>query len=397
MWKYPELVDDIIPWVALLVAWHFTWEFVLDNKWARRGAVAIGKDVNRLLIWPLVFIVGGGVSVLYWIGINKSLTRLSAIAAQRHAALTNPTSHGEKALDTAPKTAPEDEPGPGPASGSTDSLSTVLTPATPKGGAMVGDFPTSGRGEYEVDILHPAAEELSFTPPGTVLRRDKLPAKILVNGHNLTILRFTDTGFVINDNGWRDLRIQVALIKSVHTAPPIKPEVTRAPPEPLPSESPIQISAAFSDPQSPVIVVSNLSDSVAEGVGWNMVAIRRSDLSYFGFAGQSVGYVKPHTDSARYSLELDRIAKASDPVGGQIHDGDELIGSVSVDCPHCEARTYIVHLVWKRSGWFFEYSKAGGKHVVPKDMSSAGRARYVEWLAGDSFKSNRVEILPKPQ
>ena len=90
MWKYPELVDDIIPWVALLVAWHFTWEFVLDTKWARRSAGVIGKKVNHLIIWPLVFLVGGGVSVLYWVGINKSLMRLSAIAAQRHAALTNP-------------------------------------------------------------------------------------------------------------------------------------------------------------------------------------------------------------------------------------------------------------------------------------------------------------------
>jgi len=24
MWKYPELVDHIIPWVALAVVWHLT-------------------------------------------------------------------------------------------------------------------------------------------------------------------------------------------------------------------------------------------------------------------------------------------------------------------------------------------------------------------------------------
>ena len=72
MWKYPELVDDIIPWVALLVAWHFTWEFVLDTKWARRSAGVIGKKVNHLIIWPLVFLVG--VEFLSFIG-SESISR----------------------------------------------------------------------------------------------------------------------------------------------------------------------------------------------------------------------------------------------------------------------------------------------------------------------------------
>ncbi len=85
MWKYPDLVDDIIPWVALLVAWHLTWEFVLDTGVVRRGAAAFRKRVNRVWIWVLVFLIGGGVSVIYWIGIQKALTRLASLAAQRTA------------------------------------------------------------------------------------------------------------------------------------------------------------------------------------------------------------------------------------------------------------------------------------------------------------------------
>jgi len=81
MWKYPELVDPIVPWVALAVAWHITWD-VLDARSVRHGAVALAKRGNRMAIWILVFAVGGAVSLLYWYGIHKSLRRL----AQAHEA-----------------------------------------------------------------------------------------------------------------------------------------------------------------------------------------------------------------------------------------------------------------------------------------------------------------------
>jgi hypothetical protein len=81
MWKYPELIDPIIPWVAWGIAWHVTWEFVLDTKLCRRGALALGKRVNRMGIWIVVFLIGGGISLLYWAGINKALVRLASLAA----------------------------------------------------------------------------------------------------------------------------------------------------------------------------------------------------------------------------------------------------------------------------------------------------------------------------
>jgi hypothetical protein len=83
LWKYPELIDGIIPWVALLVAWHITWECVLDTRGVRHLALAMGRRVNPVFSWLLVFLLGGAISVLYWVGINKSLVRLAAVAAQR--------------------------------------------------------------------------------------------------------------------------------------------------------------------------------------------------------------------------------------------------------------------------------------------------------------------------
>jgi len=92
MWKYPDLIDDIIPWVALLIAWHLTWEFVLDTKWCRHWAIAIRKQVNKVWLWVIVFLIGGMVSVLYWAGINKSLMGLASLAAERTA--TKPPEQG---------------------------------------------------------------------------------------------------------------------------------------------------------------------------------------------------------------------------------------------------------------------------------------------------------------
>jgi|SRR5271157_692269 len=177
--------------------------------------------------------------------------------------------------------------------------------------------------------------------------------------------------------------------------PNCKPEIAKPKEKQLaPTESPIQLSARFYNPQSPDIVVSNLSDRVAEGVAWYMVAFRTSDFSYFGFATQSIGYVKAHSDSAYYVLDLPTIQKSSDG-NGRIADGDELTGSISIDCPQCQVQTYIVHFVWGHSGWFFESPQKAG-YIVPKDMSKDGRAKYIQLFTSGNFAKDRIEIGPKP-
>src|SRR5580700_2150579 len=83
LWKTPELIERIIPWVALGVAWHITWEYGLNTKICRNTAVALGKRVHRMWLWIIVFLIGGSISLLYWAGINKALNGLAPLAAQR--------------------------------------------------------------------------------------------------------------------------------------------------------------------------------------------------------------------------------------------------------------------------------------------------------------------------
>jgi hypothetical protein len=81
MWKYPELIDPIIPWVALLVAWHLTWEFLLDAEWLRTFA---GKAKGKYprMIWIGAFFVGGLISIGYLVGIKSGLNGLAEASAR---------------------------------------------------------------------------------------------------------------------------------------------------------------------------------------------------------------------------------------------------------------------------------------------------------------------------
>jgi hypothetical protein len=74
-WKYPELVDRYIPWVALLVGWHATWEFIYEpcKVWLGRLTTEMPREVK----WIYIAIVVIGLSILYLHWIKEGLTALS--------------------------------------------------------------------------------------------------------------------------------------------------------------------------------------------------------------------------------------------------------------------------------------------------------------------------------
>lgn len=81
MWKYPELIDPIIPWAALLVMWHLTWEFCLDTAWLRNFASKM-KGKHPQMIWIGAFFVGGLISIVYLTGIKSGLNDLAEASAR---------------------------------------------------------------------------------------------------------------------------------------------------------------------------------------------------------------------------------------------------------------------------------------------------------------------------
>jgi Leucine-rich repeat (LRR) protein len=83
LWKNPELIEKIIPWVAFAVAWHITWEYGLDTELFRKAGLALGKRVNHMWVWVIVFLIGGSIGLLYWAGINRAIKSVTSLAVQR--------------------------------------------------------------------------------------------------------------------------------------------------------------------------------------------------------------------------------------------------------------------------------------------------------------------------
>ena len=175
-----------------------------------------------------------------------------------------------------------------------------------------------------------------------------------------------------------------------------KPFVSKLPDKSaLPSEATPKISLALSvgimGPSDPEIIVENPSDSLADRILWELVMFRVSDQAFFSFTTQDIGYLKPHSKSPGYSMHLETLPRA--PGGDQLRDGDEFIGTLSVDCPTCKGTTLIVSFVWHKSGWFYEVPNGNGGLLLPKGMSKEAITEYVGWLQSIVPAQDRRPIL----
>jgi hypothetical protein len=162
-------------------------------------------------------------------------------------------------------------------------------------------------------------------------------------------------------------------------------------------QEPITVAAKLYDPKSLSIEVENLSEHVAQGVTWELVLFRASDQAIFSFATQSIGYVKPHSKSAFYSMNLENIPKAPTPMSGdgQMRIGDVFIGSLALDCPDCKGTSYIVHLVWGDGGWIYKIIGANGGLAFPKDSSKSGISQFTGWLEAAATPADRIPIMTR--
>lgn len=179
-------------------------------------------------------------------------------------------------------------------------------------------------------------------------------------------------------------------------AAPAKAETTRTQTEtPVPAigeRKPIIISARIENVASPSIVVENLSNTLADHVTWELVLFRVSDLAFLSYVTADIGYVKGRSTSSRYFMDLENRQKFTEGGDPHLKNGDELIGSVALDCPDCKGATYIVHFVWGTSGWIYEVKSIGPKLMLPKDMTQSGRRQFVTALEQSVPQSERIPI-----
>jgi hypothetical protein len=145
------------------------------------------------------------------------------------------------------------------------------------------------------------------------------------------------------------------------------------------------IAASLISPSDPAIVGENNSDSVAEGISWQLVMFRTTDLAVFSYVTTNMGYIKGHSKGAPHAMQLNSLPHAPAwgveiPGGGQIIDGDNVIGTLSVDCALCKGITLVVSFIWGKSGWFYQTPNGNGRLLVPKEMTKAGITRFIEFL-----------------
>jgi hypothetical protein len=145
------------------------------------------------------------------------------------------------------------------------------------------------------------------------------------------------------------------------------------------SNRPTVLSVSLIQPVEPAIVVENLSDNVANEVTWEFVAFRTADLTFFTFPTRPLGFIKAHGKNTPNALQLDILPYPRTPGASGLNNGDNLVGTLLVDCPTCRGNTLIVNLVWRSGGWFYDDPDSHGL-LVPKDMTANSIRGYLEYL-----------------
>jgi hypothetical protein len=112
-----------------------------------------------------------------------------------------------------------------------DGISALLTPSSGSPSAIAVSVRTTGAGPQTIDMrIHPL--KLLFEPPSIVIEQKDLPEDFQVDGHTVTIERFTDAGFALNDHGVQ-ISVRATAVEASRAAVP-----GSAPPTPqvLPSD-----------------------------------------------------------------------------------------------------------------------------------------------------------------
>lgn len=175
---------------------------------------------------------------------------------------------------------------------------------------------------------------------------------------------------------------------------PKQNEAAKSTPEPHQNpvtKSGVELAVSLVGPADPAVVVENQSDDLVEGVKWELVMFRTTDQALFSYPAQDIGYIKPHSRSAAYSMRPNALPHA--PGGNQITDGESFIGTLAIDCPLCRGTTLIVSFVWGSSGWFYEVPDGNGRLLLPKGTSKETVSQFIENITAAVKPQNRTPIL----
>ncbi len=151
------------------------------------------------------------------------------------------------------------------------------------------------------------------------------------------------------------------------------------------------LALRFIYPKHPALVLINQSPVVAKNIKWT-VALWNMDLPErndpLPIPVSTFDFIRPNQEGGPQNL-FDTPA-----VKPLLKHGDRLFGSASVCSPDCiQGRTYIVYIVWGKSGWFAEVrGEKSGSILVPSKFLKESRKLYFKALEDMVSKNSRIPI-----
>jgi hypothetical protein len=78
--RFPETFDGVVPWLALAVLWHLTWQYILSTGLVKSKAIIAYQRWGAMWVtWIIIFCAGGGLSLGYWYSIQRGIAKLVAV------------------------------------------------------------------------------------------------------------------------------------------------------------------------------------------------------------------------------------------------------------------------------------------------------------------------------
>lgn len=151
------------------------------------------------------------------------------------------------------------------------------------------------------------------------------------------------------------------------------------------------LALRFIYPESPALVLINQSPIVAKDIKWT-VALWNMDLPErndpLPIPVSTFDWIRANNEGGPQNL-FDAT-----PIKPLLMPGNRLFGSASVCSPDCiQGRTYIVYIVWGKSGWFADVKgEKSGNILIPKNFSKAARDLYFKTLERMIPTNSRIPI-----
>lgn len=93
VWRYPELLDRVIPWLCFGILWHLTIEIGDVRVCKDKSRSAYQRWGKRPMSWLIAFGIGGCISLVYWYSVSYGLAELAA-RGKKLPAPSDTESHG---------------------------------------------------------------------------------------------------------------------------------------------------------------------------------------------------------------------------------------------------------------------------------------------------------------